>query len=436
MSPSARRGPTRRQCLRTLAAASGLLQSGCLLDVDDETPGLAGSIPGLYVLFFFWGQRGSELYLRAIRIREEERERRKAEAEKARKAREELEDKYPEFFQPPYDPLDPAMSPVGGVAAGSASGPAPGGSSSLRAPAQTVDAERAYYLLDTLGDDQVDGRVYAFRIQGEQISLRGQVGLRPTDSSLPSIGLRHIALSPDGAQLVVSQSGAPSQWIFIDALSLAISGRIPAPEGEIARRALFSPDGRSVYLIGGTNSSLRPPATLHIADAASRSLIGQVELPSTVSFDDVAATPDGGLLLGAGGLYLHSIDVRTGSYGGRLLVSRPASDPAGPRSGNFQRLVLDPGGGLVYTAGLQYQADNHYAIGVHDVRSLDVVGEIPVAARPEVGRPLLEMSPSGRTLAYAPQLGAAVQLFDVRTGVEIASVPLDADFRLTELGPV
>jgi DNA-binding beta-propeller fold protein YncE len=218
----------------------------------------------------------------------------------------------------------------------------------------------------------------------------------------------------------------------VDAASLSVTGRISAPAGQFARRAVFSPDGKTVFLVAATGTS-SAPARLHVADAASRTLIGQIDLPPTLTLEDLAVTPDGGLLVGASFGSLHSIDVRSGTYGGSVRVTRGDRDPAGPRSGGVFRLAMDATGSRVYLALIGDPVTNRDLIGIADVRTLEMVGEIPVRQDPSVLRPLLRISPAGDELFYARQLGTGVQVFDIRSGLELDTILVEPAFRLTEL---
>ena len=57
-----------------------------------------------------------------------------------------------------------------------------------------------------------------------------------------------------------------------------------------------------------------------------------------------------------------------------------------------------------------------------------------MAEAPVSGRPLLGITPAGDMLFYAAQLGTSIQAFEPGSGVERLSIPIEADFRLSELG--
>jgi len=413
---STARGMTRREHLRRLALAATLGQSACLNDCDADDLAAAEII--IFPLFI--SQVSNQMLVEAYR----------------RKRAREIDRQFQGPLSP-YSRMSPP-GPVSGIAGGSASGPAPSaGAAPLRletgaGPSQSV-AQSAFYLLDTSGDAQVDARVYAFDVFADRIALRGQAVLLPSGGARPGSPYQHLALSADGGQLVASRNGEESHWAFVDAASLSVTGRISAPEGELARRAVFSPDGKTVFLVATAGRSLPAPVRLHVADAASRTLIGQIDLPPTLTLEDLAVTPDGGLLIGANPGSLHSIDVRSGTYGGSVRLTRGDNDPAGPRSGGVYRLAMDPTGSQVYLALLGDPRANRDLIGVADVRTLEIVREIPVRQDPSVLRPLLRISPVGDELFYARQLGTGVQILDTRSGAELETIPVEAAFRLTEL---
>ena len=399
---------TRRRVLRHLALGSLVASTSC----QEECLKIAKEFPVFRLLVVaLSGQRESEIVQEYHRIQE-------------RVNSGELPP-IPDFF---------------GIVRDSAAGPAPesgsgaGLSAELSAPQRRQQANRrAHYILDTLGDDRVDGRVYAIDLTENAATLRGEVGLRAADSSAPFIELRHIALSADGATIIVSQQGAPSQWIFIDAAALTISGRLMAQAGESARRAVFSPDGKLAYLVAGTNSSNLPPATLHIADVAARRIVGRVELPQGTTVADLDVTPDGSLLIAGASQFLHVIDLRTGTYGGRVIVARALSDPQGAIVGRFQRILMDPSGALFYAGPIHYPSEERYSVGTFDVRTIGQIGDMTVQDSPSVGNTLMGLSRTGDTVLYAAQLGTAVQLFETATGKELLKIPIEASYRLSTL---
>ncbi|MBK9167733.1 MAG: hypothetical protein IPM24_09745 [Bryobacterales bacterium] len=408
------RSLTRRDYLRSLALAATLGQSACLerCDADDL------AVAEIIIFPVFIGQVSNQMLVEVY----------------GRKRAEEI-DRQLQGPLSPYSPLS-ATGPVNGIAGGSASGPAPASAAPRRlatgARGSQNEAQSAFYLLDTSGDAQVDARVYAFDVFADRIALRGQAVLLPRGGGRSGSPYQHLALSADGGQLVASRNGEESHWAFVDAASLSVTGRISAPAGQFARRAVFSPDGKTVFLVAATGTS-SAPARLHVADAASRTLIGQIDLPPTLTLEDLAVTPDGGLLVGASFGSLHSIDVRSGTYGGSVRVTRGDRDPAGPRSGGVYRLAMDATGSRVYFALIGDPVTNRDLIGIADVRTLEMVGEIPVRQDPSVLRPLLRISPAGDELFYARQLGTGVQVFDIRSGLELDTILVEPAFRLTEL---
>jgi DNA-binding beta-propeller fold protein YncE len=322
-------------------------------------------------------------------------------------------------------PPVPQSSGFNGISAGTVSGPRPaslGGSSGT-----------AMYLLDTLGDGEVDGRVYAIDVDGEVLQLRGEVGLRPIDNDAPFIALRHIALSNDGSTIAVSQEGAPSQWVFIDAASIEISSRVMAPQGQLARRAIFSPDGKLAYVAAATSSATNSPVVVHVVDVAANSIIHTFDLPENTPIADLAVTPDQGLLIGVAGRFIHAFDLRTGTYSGAANVLRPAGDPQGAVVGRFTQVVMHPNGAEFYAGPIEFFEDGRYAVSAFDVQSLAQTKTMTVEDTPATGRPLLSLSASGGALSYAVQLGTLVQTFDTASGAEIDRAPVEGSFRLTSL---
>jgi hypothetical protein len=383
----------RRRFLRSLGLTAVLGQSAC--------HNQCGEFGESYILFF-WGQIGSLIiYLSHL-----------------------IEGSLVEARLSVGLPV-PQTSGFNGISAGTVSG--------ARPAALGGSGGRTVYLLDTLGDDQVDGRVYALDVNDTVLQLRGEVGLRPIDNAAPFIALRHIALSGDASTIVISQEGAPSQWIFVDAAALEVIGRVMAPQGQLARRAILSPDARLAYVVAGANSSTNAPATVHVVDLASNSITHTFDLPDNVPVTDLAVTPDHGLLFGVSGRFIHVFDLRTGTYSGAVEVLRPASDPQGAMIGRFNRVVMNPSGAEFYAGPIEFLGEGRFAVGAFDVQSVAKTKEMTVQQGPSTGTPLMSLSPTGSSLSYGVQLGTIIQRFDTSTGAEIESIPVEESFRLTSL---
>lgn len=413
---------TRRKLLRNLAMTAVLGNVAC--EQKDCAKTIATEL-GAYILYtFFFGIASSETLT------------------DFREWDEILRDRLLEepLFTPTYTfPPGPTLGGVGIAAAGGASAAAssPQIARAGGAPApRTVEGRppAALYVADTLGNSQVDGQIHAIEINGRTVTVRGSVGLRPAAPSAPFINLRHLALSADGHLLIVSQEGTPSQWILIDTASLDILGRVMAPPNQFARRAVISPDGKLAFVVAATSQSTStPPVVLHVIDTTARSIIGAIPLPENTPIADLTITPDQGLLFGVNRRLIHVMDVRSGTYSGAIDVLRLPSDPLGPMAGRFSNVVMNPTGAKFYASPLEFAAESRYAIGVFDVGSVEKIGEITVRNPPNTGSPLLALSPSGETILYSTQLGTEVQAFNVETGAEVATIPVDPAFRLTGL---
>ncbi len=298
---------------------------------------------------------------------------------------------------------------------------------------------RAFYLLDSLGDGQVDGRVYAIDANEGGATLRGSVTLRPAMAGAPSLQLRDMALSTDGRLLIVSQIGDPPQWIFIDTASLTIAGRLMAPSGVFPRRSVISPDGKLAYAVAYASASdpfPPPPAAIHILDTARRTITGTIPLPANTAISDLVITPDEGLLFGVGNRLLHVVDVATGTYSGNVDAVPPLSDLQA-WSGSVERVVRDPRGEKLYAAVIRNPSNNFNlksaAVAVFDVRSAQKIAEFPLRYASGVVGARIGISPFGDILLAGLQLGTEVQLFDTASGAEVASIPVERSFRFTDL---
>jgi DNA-binding beta-propeller fold protein YncE len=289
---------------------------------------------------------------------------------------------------------------------------------------------RAVYFLDTLGDSQVDGRVYAISINENGATLRGQVVLRPLVSGAPSLYLRHIAISRDGRLLIVSQSGNPPQWIFIDAASLTISGRLMAPPGVFPRRCVISQDGKRAYAVasGLQFDSVPQPLSVQILDTATRTIAGVIPVPANTVIDDWAITPDEGLLFAVGSRFLYVFDVATGTYSGRVDALAPVGD-TGNWSGAVERLLMHPNGEKLYVSITRNPTSNFNlrtaAVGVFDTRTAQKLVEYPLRYPAGVIFPRMALAPSGQILFVGFQRGTEVQGFDTDSGKEIDPTPLE-----------
>lgn len=325
------------------------------------------------------------------------------------------------------------LPPLTGALAGVATGPAP--------PQATKTQDTAVYLLDNLGDNTSDGRVFALNFREPDLGYRGQVSLREPIFNGPSPGLRDIVLSPDGSQILVSQAGSPAQWIFVDTATLTITGRLMCPPDTYPRRAVFSPDGKRAYAACTASASdIFPPAafTLQILDTAAFSIVGSLAFPPSAAVSGMAITPDGGLLLAAGLRLLHVIDLATVTYSGNIDLIPPLGVTT-PHSGEVTRILIDPSGERLYAAIRRNPSNdfnvNNPAVGVIDVRSAVKVAEYPVRL-PTGGIGLrIALSPLG--VLYAGfQRGGEVQVFDTTTGQELTGITLPANFGFADLAGI
>jgi DNA-binding beta-propeller fold protein YncE len=191
-----------------------------------------------------------------------------------------------------------------------------------------------------------------------QPSGQEHVGLQPDGSFLLATGWRikpvgtqvpldtlpmASALSKDGKFLLVLNGGYKPPTISVLAVDgMKETARVPVPDGWLG--LTFSPDGRNVYVGGGSkyavyeysfssSGELKPGRKLEIAPGTT---------PGASEFiGDVAMSPDGSVILAAD-LYHDSvvaINPRTGQVSGRYKTGRRP-----------YRILFEPGGKLFYVS--------------------------------------------------------------------------------------
>ncbi len=299
----------------------------------------------------------------------------------------------------------------------------------------TADTARSFYILDSLGDATSDGRVFALDATEMGFALRGSVSLRAANLGGPSADLRHIALSPNGAQLIVSQAGAPAQWIYIDAGTLQFNRQM-APANVFPRRVVYSPDGRLAYALSSNlaTDNTSQILSIQILDTTARTVAGSIPIPANSSVADLAITPDGGLVFGVGARLLHVIDVASRTYSDRFELLAPPNGGA-IATGGAERIVMHPDGEQLYMLirRLSLQNESDAAVAIVDIRTAAKTGEIPLRLSPGVTGSMLGISRTGRTLVAGFQRGTELQSFTTDPLVEIPPIVMPSNFGLAGL---
>jgi hypothetical protein len=328
------------------------------------------------------------------------------------------------------------MLPITGGVSDSTGGVPPPSTPPATARPADDPSERAFYLLDNLGDNTADGRVIAIRVTASTATPRGSVILRPFVFDGATLELLDLALSDDGRLLIVSQAGNPPQWIFIDTATLTITGRLMAPLGAFPRRAVIAPDGKLAYAIasGVQFDQIPQPLSVQVLDTATRTIVGAIPLPANTQVQDWAITPDQGLLFGVGGRMLHVVDVATRTHSGSFDIIAPIGSTAFV-SGNVQRLAIHPSGDRAYAVITRFPvgAPQAAVVAVIDVRTAQKIEEWPLRYPPGVIGPRIAISANGSLLAVGFQRASELQVFDPDLGIELDPIVLGSGFGFATL---
>ncbi len=389
--------PTRRNVLRTLGLGSVASQIAC-----HKSCQAFFTYIGVTIIYWLWGQEAGSLIEALVKARLE--------------AYPETEDLYKQYV----------ASQLIGLLAGAAAGDSPSGPGGP--PRSAASASRACYLLDSLGDATVDGRVYALSASDPNVTVRGTVTLRAAIPGADPLTLTDIALSNDGNRLIVSQAGMPPEWIFIDAASLTIAGRVTPPAGIFPRQAIFSPDGKLAYTFSSDRrfDETAQRFTVHVLDSTTRTVLNSLALPAGTVIDDIAITPDGALLFAVGNRLVHVIDTATLTYSG----SNDLVSPSGPFvSGNVRRLAMHPDGIKLFTVISRFPSGATVpVVATIDTRTAQVVEEWPLRYPAGGTAPRLLLSVDGRTLGAGFQRGPELQLYDTTAGEPLDSIVFPPNF--------
>jgi DNA-binding beta-propeller fold protein YncE len=389
---------TRRNALRTLGLGSVLAQMACHQDCR-------GFFTFFGVTFVYWlfGQSAGSIieYLLKREIKDQGLEDRQIQAALAA-----------EIVNAFLSSVEAGSSPSG------SGGP----------PRSATSVSHACYVLDSLGDATVDGRVFALSADDSSSTVRGTVTLRVAIPGASPLTLTDIALSKDGNRLLVSQAGLPPEWIFIDAASLTIAGRVTPPAGVFPRQAIFSPDGKFAYTFSSDRrfDETAQRFTVHVLDATTRTVLNSLALPAGTSIDDIAITPDGALLFAVGNRLVHVIDTATLTYSG----SNDIVTPSGPFvSGNARRLAMHPDGARVFTVISRFPSGATVpVVATIDTRTAQVVAEWPLKYPTGGTGPRLMLVGDGRTLAAGFQRGPELQIYDTTAGEPLPSIVFPSNF--------
>lgn len=419
---------SRRRWMQGAGLTALLSQAGCQRGCEDNlvTQNEDALFLLSFLILFVWGQPGSELLTRVY----EKRHMRDNLASQAPGPGEEEEE---QRHRTPASQLPSTIPSLTAATADVVAG-------RLTLPDGSV--RQAAYLADSLGDRQVDGRIFAFEIDGGKTArMRGAVTLRP---AVPGGGtpleFRDTALSPDGRLLIVSQSGTPPQWIFVDTLNLTVAGRLMAPASVFPRVVAFAPDGRTAYAVASSQqfgATPPPPHSLHVIDTVARGITRSATLPANTEILDAVVSPDGGLLIGvANADAIHIVDLATLTYSARVAGVSPPGDTQ-PYSGTIQRVLMSPTGDRFYVSITRNPSNNSNArsaaVGVFDLPSATKVGELPLRYPAGVIGPRMGLSRDGILLVAGFQRGTEVQIFDTSTDREIDAITYPASFGFAAL---
>lgn len=370
---------TRRSALRTLGITSVVAQMACHEKCPDLDESAKKTFELMHVLF-------SIIYLT----------------------------KYEQDIAPHVKPILP-MAVIARMQANGSPSSSVAGSAPTTGGRNAAAVSRAWYVVDALGDANVDAQVYAVSL-GDDMTLRGSVTLRTAVPGASALSLPDIALSSDGARLLVCQAGAPPEWIFIDAASLTISGRLTPPAGIFPRQAVFSPDGKLAYTFSSDRQfdETAQRFTVHVLDTSSRTVLNSLALPAGTAIDDIALTPDGALLFAVGNRLVHIIDTSTLTYSGQNDIVTPS----GPFvSGNARRLVMHPDGDKLYTVITRFPSGSTVpVVAAIDTRTGQVVSEWPLKYPTGGTAPRIALTPDGTTLGAGFQRGPELQIYNTTSG--------------------